>query len=96
MRFIDVHRFGNWRLFFDDEVADAEISYNPENTPPWIIHKEDLAAVNALYRRLVKERGVRPNTRGATSRRSFSDPPRTPTSSAAATRNRRKGTAPRA
>ena len=55
MRFIDVHRFGNWRLFFDDEVADAEISYNPENTPPWIIHKEDLAAVNALYRRLVKE-----------------------------------------
>ena len=56
MRLADVHRFGNWRLFFDgEEIADPELTYRPENTPPWIIHKEDLEAINAMHRRLVKE-----------------------------------------
>ena len=55
-RLIDVHRFGKWRLFFDEEVpADAEFTYDLENTPPWIIHKEDIEAINALYRRLAKD-----------------------------------------
>ena len=55
LRLVDVHRFGNWRLFFDDEVADAEYTYNLENTPPWVIHREDLEAINALFRRLAKK-----------------------------------------
>ena len=56
LRLIDVHRFGNWRLFFDEEVqADGEFTYDLENTPPWIIHKADIEAINALYLRLAKQ-----------------------------------------
>ena len=28
MRLIDVHRFGNWRLFFDDEVASGTVRFH--------------------------------------------------------------------
>ena len=55
LRLVDVHRFGNWRLFFNEDQAGADLTYDPGNTPPWIIHKEDLAAINALHRRLAKE-----------------------------------------
>ena len=56
LRLIDVHRFGDWRLLIDDEESpDVKYTYKPEDTPPWIIHQEDLAAINALHRRLKKE-----------------------------------------
>ena len=56
MQLIDVHRFGDWRIFLDGEEPDESdfTSYDPENTPPWIIHREDLEAICALHRQLVK------------------------------------------
>lgn len=56
MRLIDVHRFGDWRIFLDAEESDEQdfSSYDPENTPPWIIHREDLEAICALHKQLVK------------------------------------------
>ena len=56
LRLIDVHRFGDWRIFLGDDPAPGpSFFYEPENTPPWIIHREDLEAINALHRRLAKE-----------------------------------------
>lgn len=55
-RLIDVHGFGDWRIFLDNEpIAEPSLSYNPKSTPPWIIHREDLKAINALHKRLVAE-----------------------------------------
>ena len=56
IQLIDVHRFGDWRIFLDGEESDEQdfTSYDPENTPPWIIHREDLEAICALHRQLVK------------------------------------------
>ena len=56
MQRIDVHRFGDWRIFLDGEEPDETdfTSYDPEKTPPWIIHREDLEAIGALHKQLVK------------------------------------------
>lgn len=56
---IDVHRFGDWRIFLDGEDPDEPdfTSYDPENTPPWIIHREDLEAICDLHKQLVKAIG---------------------------------------
>ena len=56
LRLIDVHRFGDWRIFLDDEETGEQdfTTYDTENTPPWIIHREDLEAICALHRQLVK------------------------------------------
>ena len=57
MQLIDVHRFGDWRIFLDDDDPDEQqdfASYNPENTPPWIIHREDLEAISALHKQLAR------------------------------------------
>ena len=56
LQLIDVHRFGDWRIFLDGEEPDEPdfTSYDPENTPPWIIHREDLEAIGALHKQLAK------------------------------------------
>ena len=56
LRLIDVHRFGDWRLFLDEKPDErSELSYDAETTPPWIIHRENLLAINDLHRRLAKD-----------------------------------------
>ena len=56
LRLIDIHRFGDWSIFLDDETdTKAEITYDPVTTPPWIIHREDLLAISDLHRRLAKD-----------------------------------------
>ena len=56
MQLVDVHRFGDWRIFLDGEEPNEPdfSSYDPENTPPWIIHREDLVAIGTLHKQLVK------------------------------------------
>ena len=57
LRFFSTHLFGNM-LFFLDETPDSCApmgEFDPEKSPPWIIHREDLLAINALYKRIVKE-----------------------------------------
>ena len=59
LQLIDVHRFADWRIFLDSEDPDEPdfTSYDPENTPLWIIHREDLEAIGALHKQLVKAIG---------------------------------------
>ena len=39
MRLIDVHRFGNWRLFFDDEDASGTVRFHNKTTRSAIVDK---------------------------------------------------------
>ena len=56
LRLIDIHSFGDWRIFLDEKSDEkTDLSYDPETTPPWIIHREDLLAINDLHRRLAKD-----------------------------------------
>ena len=59
LQLIDVHHFGDWRIFLDSGDPDEPdfTSYDPENTPPWIIHREDLETIGALHKQLVKAIG---------------------------------------
>lgn len=53
-RYFSMQDFGTFHIFYeDDDLPKDAISVDPDS-PPWLIHKEDFEAVQAMHRRMVK------------------------------------------